>query len=63
MHAITGTVTRGTDIIAGHIAHAFDATRTLLDHIAATARKDAARIVHVVRDAATRVDSTWLTSA
>ena len=57
-HAIAGTVTRGADILAGATAHAFEAVHAILDNVAATARKDAARVAHLARDAATRVVNT-----
>jgi RHS repeat-associated protein len=55
VHAVTGAITRGADVVAGRVAHAFEAVHSVLDQVAATAAKDAARVVHVVRDAATHV--------
>jgi RHS repeat-associated protein len=65
VRAITGTVTRAADVVAGSVAHAFDAVHKVLDNVAAIARKDAAQafhavenvaahVVHVVRDAVSR---------
>jgi RHS repeat-associated protein len=52
VHGITGTITRGADVVAGAAAHAFDLVHTVLDQVAATAWRDAGHVFDLVRTVA-----------